>query len=150
MFSVMIQIGDRVIRVEGDGRNEVKEEIGELEKKYLESGTTRTFHSPSQETQVDGGSDQTRAEFFRKAKPKSNTEVVIVFGYYRERLSKEDKFTQKDILSDYQGVHKAKPANIADVFVRAKKLGWIRKLDSNGWNISQSGEKKVVELIEKE
>jgi len=82
-------------------------------------------------------------ELIREKKPKTNTEKITLFAYYREMYEGLPRFSRSD-LEAYFGKAKEKPSgNYGRDFVEAIKKGWLHEDGSDSYITS-----KGVEAVE--
>jgi hypothetical protein len=84
-------------------------------------------------------------EFYRKYKPQSNLEKILLFGYWFEMKQQQESFTQEDILGKFKEAKEPNPANLKRDILSLVTKGWFLtdKSQPGVYSLSNSGIQQV-------
>ncbi len=76
-------------------------------------------------------------ELMQEKNPKSNTQMIALFAYYRDKYENRARFARGD-LKDYFSAAKEKPgANYDRDFTKAVRAGWIHEAEADSYLTSR-------------
>jgi len=146
--SLGLRVGDIEIIAEGDEKF-VKNSFWKLYKKtglVKRKDVIKSRNTTEEENVIDDYKDMSLAEFARIKRPKGNPETCVAFGYYLQKIQKQDNFSSQDIRNYYKELGISKPANLAQDLKSSVIKAHLRSAGRGKWELTQTGERFVNEL----
>jgi len=148
-YRIRIKKGEFEIEVEGDKEfveKHIEEFKQEMQKAVKEMPPEEKAIIAKEKIELEGIS---LAEFYKQKQPKGHNETVVVFAYWLTKRKKQQEFAPKDIVSCYNEIGIAKPANIwqfMKTLAGGRKAHLIRGDKKGIYKLSMTGD----EFVEKE
>lgn len=150
--TIRVRVGDSEIEVTGP-KSYVEKKIEEFLKKPPTS-ISRTGVSPT--TELAAGPElkvkgMSAAQFFKKYNPKTDSERVLVAGFYLEQVKKLQNFTAAEVREHIRDAKRKPPTNVNDAINQNIKKGLLMSAgdrdDKMVFVLTTDGEDQVREML---